>query len=171
LTLAAIGGSWRRDKSWEGLMRRSHLAVLTAAILSVGLSACWDGVPNPFAQKAAKPAPVAAAQTTAPAAAPAPAPAAEAAAQPAAAVTSATAPAAAKPEVVRWNPAQWPREEHRIAALIANAETRDTLGDTHHVAADAQGRRSRCTTRACIQRAYADEERWLRQWEGSGDVH
>jgi hypothetical protein len=143
-----------------------------AAIVAVGLSGCWDGVPNPFAQKAAKPAapaPVAAAQPVAPPA-PTAARAAETAAQPAAAVTRAPA-AAPAPEVVRWNPAQWPREEHRIAALIANAETRDTLGDTHHVAADSQARRSACTTRACIQKVYAEEEAWLRQWEGSGDVH
>jgi hypothetical protein len=149
-------------------MRRVPLAVLAAAFLATGLSGCWDGVPNPFAAKA-KPgvsATVAAAQ---PAAAPAPAPAAAEAAQPAAAVTPAAAPAA--PEVVRWVPAQWPREEHRLAALVANAETRDTLGETHRVVNDADARRQRCTTRACIQKAYADEEAWLRQWEGSNEVH
>jgi hypothetical protein len=155
-------------------MRRVPLAVLAAAVLGAGLSGCWDGVPNPFAQKTAKPLAVAAAApaaTPAPAPAPAPAtaPAAEAAASPAAAVTPVSSPAAA-PEVVRWNPAQWPREEHRLAALIANAETRDTIGDTHRVVSDADARRQRCTTRACIQRVYAEEEAWLRQWEGSADV-
>ena len=154
-------------------MRRVPLAVLAAAFLATGLSGCWDGVPNPFAAKAkpAAPAPVAAAQ---PAAA-APAPSAEVAAQPSAAVTPAAAPAAATapaaPEVVRWVPAQWPREEHRLAALVANAETRDTLGETHRVVNDADARRQRCTTRACIQKAYADEEAWLRQWEGSNEIH
>jgi hypothetical protein len=150
-------------------MLRVPVTVLAAAVLAAGLSGCWDGVPNPFAQKTAKPAapaPVAAVQ---PAAAPAqtpPAPAADAAARPAAAVTPTAAP-----EVVHWNPAQWPGEEHRLAALVANAETRDTLGDTHRLVNDADARRQRCTTRACIQRAYADEEAWLRQWEGSSEVH
>jgi hypothetical protein len=152
-------------------MRRVPFVILVAAVLGAGLSGCWDGVPNPFAQKTPKPpAPVAAATpAAAPAPTPATAPAAEAAAAPAAAVTPVSSPAPA-PEVVRWNPAQWPREEHRLAALIANAETRDTIGDTHRVVSDADARRQRCTTRACIQRVYAEEEAWLRQWEGSADV-
>jgi hypothetical protein len=148
-------------------------AVIAALGLAAALAGCWDGVPNPFAQKSAKPAaaPPPAAVAAAPAPAP-PAPAAETAAQPAAAVAPAPAatPASAAPQVVHWAPNDWPREEHRLAALVANAETRDTLGETGKVVQQADARRKACSTRACIQRAYAEEEAWLRQWEGSADV-
>jgi hypothetical protein len=114
------------------------------------------------------PVPTAAASPTAPAVAPLPvAPAPDLNAVPA----SASAPAAPPPPaIVHWSAADWPRQEHRLAALIANAETRDTIGDTHRVVSEADARRRSCTTKPCIERAYAEEEAWLRQWEGSGSV-
>jgi hypothetical protein len=141
------------------------------AVSALALGACY-AIQNPFAKQDAKPAaapaPIQAAAAPAPVAAPPEAPAADLNAIPAS--DQAAAPAAAAPQIVRWAAADWPRQEHRLAALIANAETRDTIGDTHRVVSDADARRQRCTTKACIERAYADEEAWLRQWEGSSSV-
>jgi hypothetical protein len=71
---------------------------------------------------------------------------------------------------VRFSPDDYPARERRIAALINNAESRDTLGETQHVAEFGRQERQRCTTKACIERSYAAEETYLRRWEGSGDV-
>jgi hypothetical protein len=71
---------------------------------------------------------------------------------------------------VRWSPADYAQRERRLTALIANAETRDGSGQTQARADEGRYRRSRCTTRACIEQSYASEEAWLRQWEGAGDA-
>lgn len=138
--------------------------LLLAAVAAFALAGC-DAVQNPFAPKAAKPA---AAPAPAPApqavAAPPAAPTAEAAAQPA-------AQAAATPDavtVVRWSRADYAKREARLSALIANAETRDTTGETQRRAAEGRAIRARCSTRACIEASYASEEAWMKQWESSG---
>ena len=147
---------------------RTTVLILVSAL---ALGGC-DVVKNHLAKPEAKAAPAAAP-------APAPAPVADAvpAAEPAPAAEAAAAPASAKapaapaaPAIVHWAAADWPRQEHRLAALIANAETRDTIGETHKVVSEADARRKHCTTKACIERAYAEEEAWLRQWEGSNGV-
>ena len=112
----------------------------------------------------------------APVAAPAPAPA-EAQATPTAAPEAApTAEAAAtvpppppppKAEAVRFSRADYGARERRLQALIANAETRDTSGETQYRAQRGEAERQRCATRACIERSYAVEEAWMRKWEGS----
>lgn len=88
----------------------------------------------------------------------------------------ALAPAAAPPATtvaearVRYSPVDYGKRERRLDALIANAETRDTTGETQYRAREGRAQRARCTTRACIERSYAAEEAWLRKWEGSGDI-
>ena len=136
-------------------------ALFLIAAAALALAGC-DQLQNPFGPKAAKPAP--AAQAAAPAPAPAPAaPPAEPAAAPA---SAAPAPAVIQP--VRWSPADYGKREAHLAALIANAETRDTSGETQRRAAEGRARRAHCATRACIEGSYAAEEAWLKQWEGSG---
>jgi hypothetical protein len=92
---------------------------------------------------------------------------------PAAATAPASASAPATPVVaeerVRFSPVDYGKRERRLNALIANAETRDTTGETQYRAREGRAQRARCPTRACIERSYAAEEAWLRKWEGSGD--
>ncbi|HEY2751826.1 hypothetical protein [Phenylobacterium sp.] len=71
---------------------------------------------------------------------------------------------------VHFSPADFAAHERRLNALIANAETRDTTGETQARAEHGYAERMHCATRACIERSYADEEAWLRHWEGAGDV-
>ncbi|HZZ33510.1 MAG TPA: hypothetical protein VFE10_16130 [Phenylobacterium sp.] len=111
-------------------------------------------------------------------AAPPPVAAAPAPASPAAETAPATPTAAPLPEpapppkaqAVHYSPADYGARESRLAALIANAETRDTSGETQYRAREGRFQRERCATRACVERSYADEEAWLRHWEGSSDV-
>lgn len=102
------------------------------------------------------------------ASAPAPAPAAETVPAPPAAAPALAPPP--KTEAVHYSPADYSARERRLAALIANAETRDTSGETQSRAREGRAQRERCATRACVERSYADEEAWLRRWEGSSDV-
>jgi len=118
---------------------------------------------------AAPTGPAAAPPPAAAAAAPEAQPAAPAPPESAAPATSAPEPAAT-PKVIRFSPGDYPAQERRIAALIANAETRDTLGETRQIAARAESQRARCASAACIKGSYAAEEARLRKWEGSGDV-
>jgi hypothetical protein len=137
-------------------MRGSWIVVAAAGALA--LSACTK---HEAAKPSEPPAPAAAA---APAAAETP---------PAAVVADTAAPAAAPPatpEVVHFSPADYGVHERRVAALIANAETRDTSGETSSIAAHGQAQRERCTTKACINGSYAAEEAKLRKWEGAGDI-
>src|SRR5579859_295119 len=104
------------------------------------------------------------------AAAPAPAPVSAPSSPAADTTVPAPLPAPAPPpkaEAVRYSPADYAARERRLAALIANAETRDTSGETQSRAREGRARRERCATRACVERAYAYEEAWLRRWEGS----
>jgi hypothetical protein len=83
------------------------------------------------------------------------------------------APAPSAPPIeapVRFSRDDYSAHEHRLAALIANAETRDTSGETQYRANEGEAERHRCHTHACIERSYAAEESWLRIWEGSEHV-
>jgi hypothetical protein len=117
---------------------------------------------------ASDPAPAAATMPLSPAAERAPAP-------PAAADLPPPPPPPPLPlpreQAVRYSPADYGARERRLAALIANAETRDTSGETQARAGEGRAQRERCATRACIERSYAAEEMWLRRWEGSSDVN
>ena len=137
------------------------------AVSALALASC-----NAREKSAAPPAP------SPPAAAPAPAaptesaqptPPAETSTPPVAAPTpsASPAPAPSRTAVVRWSPADYATRERRLAALIANAETRDGSGETQSRAAEGRYRRSHCASTACIESAYAAEEAWLRQWEGA----
>jgi hypothetical protein len=140
----------------DGKMRGPAWIVVSAlALLAVGCS------PKPRTAEAppAAPAPI-------PAAAPGPP-------EPAAEPMPAAAPDLAPPpkaETIRFSQADYTARERRLAALIANAETRDTTGETQYRANEGRAQRQRCTTKACIERSYAVEEAWMRKWEGSGDV-
>lgn len=138
-------------------MRRS--VWLVASILTVATAGC-----SPRQQTQPAP-PAAAAPPIQPAAAAAPEPAPAAA--PAALPEAPPAPAA---EAVHFSPADYGARERRIAALISNAESRDTLGETPRIAAQGRAERQRCSTKACIEHSYAAEEAWLRKWEGSSDI-
>jgi len=127
---------------------------LTVSIAALALAACSP-------RQEAKPAPP---PPAAPEALPAAAPAAELPATPA------SAPPPPPPEIVHFSPADYGARERRIAALINNAESRDTLGETPRIAAQGRAERQRCSTRACIERSYAAEEARLRKWEGSSDI-
>jgi hypothetical protein len=105
-----------------------------------------------------------------PPAAAAPAPAAETVPATPTAAPLPPPPLPPKEDAVRYSPADYGARERRLAALIANAETRDTSGETQYRAHEGRAQRERCTTRACVERSYADEEAWLRRWEGSSDV-
>ena len=138
------------------------IAASALALLAVGCS------PKPRTAEAPPAA--------APAAAPAPVPAAAPATPPAAEPTSVAAPELPPPppppkaEPARFSRADYGARERRLSALIANAETRDTTGETQYRANQGRAERQRCTTKACIERSYAVEEAWMRKWEGSGDV-
>ncbi|THD59407.1 MAG: hypothetical protein E8A49_16460 [Phenylobacterium sp.] len=69
-----------------------------------------------------------------------------------------------------FSPGDWGKQERRVSALVANAETRDTLGETRRIAEAGEQARMRCSTRKCVEAAYAAEEARLRKWEGAGDV-
>jgi len=146
-------------------MRRSVMVMV--GVLALGVAACS---PKPAATPAEpKALPV---ETVAP---PAPVPAPQTGdAAPAAAVAPVASPAApsapAAEPPYRFSPGDFPRQERRIAALIANAETRDTLGETPEVAAQSRHARERCASRSCVVAAYAAEEARLRKWEGSSDI-
>lgn len=87
-----------------------------------------------------------------------------------AAPPAAAAPPAHREERVHFSPADYSARERRLSALIANAETRDTTGETQYRAGEGRAQRQRCMTKVCIERSYAVEEAWLRRWEGAGDV-
>lgn len=150
-------------------MRATVLMVVPVLAL---LSAGCDKLPK--MGKASPTEPVAAA-APAPSATPAAAPApVEAQGEPAAAAPAAPTPAAAqvppppaKLEAIRFSRADYGARERRLAALIGNAETRDTSGETQYRAQRGEAERQRCTTKACIERSYAAEEAWMRRWEGS----
>ncbi|WP_372786239.1 hypothetical protein [Phenylobacterium sp.] len=130
--------------------------------MAVGCSPKPKTAAPPPAAPAAAPATTPAA--TPPEATPAPEP------TPAAAATPESPRPEPKVEAVRWSRADYGARERRLSALIANAETRDTTGETQYRASEGRAQRQRCTTKACIERSYAVEEAWMRKWEGSGDV-
>jgi hypothetical protein len=149
-------------------MRLTTLAMVP--ILAVLAAGC-DKLPK--MGKADPPAPAAViAPTTPPAPVEAQAePAAPAPTEPAApAAVEAPPPAPPKAEPVRFSRTDYRARERRLAALIANAETRDTSGETQYRAQRGEAERQRCTTKACMERSFAAEEAWMRRWEGSGDV-
>jgi hypothetical protein len=88
-----------------------------------------------------------------------------------AAATLPPPPPPPREDAVRYSRADYATRERRLAALIANAETRDTSGETQARADEGRAQREHCATRACIERSYAAEEMWLRRWEGSSDVN
>ena len=143
-------------------------ALLFVAAAGLVLGGC-DQIQN-FAQKA-KPAPAAPAAPAPAQAAAAPAleatpaaPAADTAAVPASAQAPAGPPTV---QVVHWSPADYAKREKHLQAMIANAETRDTTGETQRRAEEGRYRRAHCASRACTEASYASEEAWLKQWEGS----
>jgi hypothetical protein len=143
---------------------------MMVSMLALSATACSPKQPAAPAPPAASAA-AAPASTPAPAtpAAAAPAPAAPLAATEAATAAPVTTPAAAAPPY-HFSPGDYGRQEHRIAALVGNAETRDTLGETKKIAAAGEQARMRCMTRKCVEAAYAAEEAKLRKWDGAGDV-
>ena len=118
--------------------------------------------PAPAAVIAPSPAPIEAQAEPAP-----PEPSATAAPEAPAPEPSEAAPAPPKAEPVRFSRADYSARERRLAALIANAETRDTSGETQYRAQRGEAERQRCSTKACIERSFAAEEAWMRKWEGS----
>jgi len=141
-------------------MRKS--VIIMFGVLALGAAACS---PKPAATPAA---PKALPVETVPAPAPVAAPQAGGAEAAPVAAAAPVAPAAEPP--YRFSAGDFPRQERRIAALIANAETRDTLGETPGVAAQGRHARERCASRKCVEAAYAAEEARLRKWEGSSDI-
>jgi hypothetical protein len=140
------------------------LAWAAISVLAVAAAACS---PRQAAAPPAPPAPPAAAAPieATPAAAPqAPAPEPEAPAP-----VALPAPPAA-PAPFRFSLAEFGASERRINALINNAESRDTTGETQYIAEQGHAEREHCGSKACVQRSYANEEAHLRRWEGSGDV-
>jgi hypothetical protein len=128
-------------------------ALILMAVLATA-AACSPKAPAP---PAAPVAPVAPPEPKAAELAPAPAAPAEPAAP-------------APPETARFSPADYAMHERRVTALINNAESRDTTGETEYVAQRGRAERQRCATRVCIERSYAAEEAHLRKWEGSSDI-
>jgi len=144
-------------------MRGSAWIVISAAGLA--LAACSPKASAPPAATAPPPAPLPTASAPAPESPQAAPTTPETTASPA----PPNAPAATEP-VVHFSPGDYPAKERRIAALINNAESRDTLGETPRIAAEGRAQRQACRTKACIDHAYAAEETRLRKWEGSGDI-
>jgi hypothetical protein len=153
---------------------------LTVCALTLALAACS---PKPPAAPSPPPAPPASEPAPPLPAASAPAPespqaapvapettAATPPAPPAQAAATAPAQAVQQPAPVRFSPSDYAAQERRVAALINNAESRDTSGETQYVAQQGREQRERCTTRPCIAQSYAAEEAKLRKWEGSGDI-
>ncbi|HEV7384730.1 MAG TPA: hypothetical protein VGN89_07610 [Phenylobacterium sp.] len=147
---------------------------LTVSALALALAACSPKQP---AAPSPPPPPPASEPAPPPTAASAPGPESPPAAPPTpenaaptgpAAMAAPVAPAAAPP--YRFSSGDFPRQERRIAALIANAESRDTSGETQYLAEQGRAQRARCATRPCAEQAYAAEEARLRKWEGSGDI-
>jgi hypothetical protein len=136
-------------------------AWIVVSVLALAAAAC-----SPKPQTAAAPPPAPPAAAPAPALTPAAAPEAPPAAEP----TPPPPPPPTKTEAIRFSRTDYGARERRLSALIANAETRDTTGETQYRAAEGRAQRQRCTTKACIERSYAVEEAWLRKWEGSGDA-
>lgn len=134
---------------------------LVVSVLAVAAAGCapHKAPPAPAASAApAAPAPEPAAAETLPPAPPPPP------------VPQVTPPASPKPEIIRFSPADYGARERRINALINNAESRDTSGETQYVAEQGRAQRERCATKACIEHSYAAEEARLRKWEGSSDI-
>jgi hypothetical protein len=144
---------------------------LTVSALALALAAC-----SPKQAAAPSPPPPAPASEPAPppTAASAPGPESPPAAPPTPENAAPTGPAApgalAAAPPYRFSPGDFPKQERRIAALIANAESRDTSGETQYLAEQGRAQRARCATRPCAEQAYAAEEARLRKWEGSGDI-
>jgi hypothetical protein len=147
-------------------MRGSILAIVP--VLAVLAAGCDK---PPKVGKADPPAPVAAigpaAATVEAEAGPAPPTPTEVAAPHAAAPEAPPAAPVPKAQPVRFSRADYSARERRLAALIANAETRDTSGETQYRAQRGEAERQRCSTKACIERSFAAEEAWMRRWEGS----
>jgi hypothetical protein len=146
-------------------MRTSIWTMVSVLALGAACSPKPAAAPPPPPPAAEAPPPLPAASAPAPESPQAAPMTPETTAQPA-------APAGPGPTegVVHFAPGDYPAKERRIAALIANAETRDTSGETAQVAAQGRAERQRCATKACIEQSYAAEEARLRKWEGSGEV-
>jgi hypothetical protein len=148
--------------------------LITVSALALGLGACSPKqAAAPAATGPSAPALTVEKMPTLPAAsAPAPeAPPASATSPETTAATPAAAPAGPTVEApYRFSPGDFARRERTIAALIANAESRDTLGLTAGVATQGRRARERCATRRCVEAAYAVEEAKLRRWEGSSEI-
>jgi outer membrane biosynthesis protein TonB len=156
LTPALKGGSWKLGFAGGRRMRGSFLVLVLAAAL-VACSPKPPAAPAPPAQPAEPAQPSTPTQPEQPAVP-----------EPPAAPEAPPPPAAPAP--VRFSPSDYQAHERRIAALINNALSRDTTGETQHVAEQGHAEREHCTTKACIERSYAAEETWLRKWEGSNDI-
>jgi outer membrane biosynthesis protein TonB len=139
-------------------------ALTLAVLLTAATAGCSprQSAPTPPAAPAAPAAPAEPAPTP---------PQAQPDIQPPAPPVPPEAPSApAPPAAIHFSPADYPARERRISALINNAESRDTSGETQYLAEQARSQRARCTTKACIERSYAAEEARLRKWEGSSDI-
>ena len=151
-------------------MRRPAWVVFPVLVL---LAAGCSPRPKTTQATPAATAPPALVVETKPETEPPPASATPIAAEPAPPLAPTTTPAPPAPPgeaPVRFSRTDFSAHERRLAALIANAETRDTSGETQYRAEHGEAERRHCATRACIERSYAAEEAWLRHWEGSGDV-
>jgi len=153
-------------------MRRSALILVALTALMACSPKKPPNAPAPSA--AIAPAPVATTQAppdaqtaSAPVPAPAPAPAPAQVSVEGPPIRYGAAPAEAE---VRFSPSDYASRERRITALINNAESRDTSGETQYIAQKGRTERQHCASRACIEHAYAAEEAQLRKWEGSGDI-
>jgi hypothetical protein len=144
---------------------------LTVSALTLALAGCSPKAPTAPSPPAVPSPPAPPTEPATPAAAPlAPAPPSAENDAPTGSAATVVPVAAAAPRPFHFSPDDFPRQEHRIAALIANAETRDATGGTHHMDEQAHAQRVACPTRACVEQSYAAEEAYLRKWEGSADV-
>jgi hypothetical protein len=144
----------------DGAMRGSAWVVVSVlAVMAVGCSPKPKTAAAPPAAPAPAATPAAASPETPPAAEPTPV-----------ATPESPPPPPAQAQPVRFSRADYGARERRLSALIANAETRDTTGETQYRANEGRAQRQRCATKACIERSYAVEEAWMRHWEGSGDL-
>jgi hypothetical protein len=144
--------------------------LITVSALALGLGACSPKqAAAPAATGPSAPALTVEKMPTLPAAS-APAPEAPPASATSPETTAATPGAPPVEAPYRFSPGDFAKRERTIAALIANAESRDTLGQTAGVAAEGRRARERCATRRCVEAAYAAEEAKLRKWEGSSDI-
>ena len=149
-------------------------ALILVSVLALATAGCAPreqkppAAPPPTAAEPPAPAPASAPETAPAPAAPIVAEPAPAAPEPTVAPQPPTAPP--PPEIVHFSPADYAAHERRVSALINNAESRDTSGETVYVAEQGRTQRQRCATRACIERSYAEEEARLRKWEGSNEI-